>query len=146
MNFSIVYKLGYYFRRNSINYTNLFTSAQGSSDYGKRWQNPGDELQTNVPSTDFTTNSARDNFYAGSSVLVDKGDHIRLQYINLSYDINKQQWHGLPIKSLQIYANVNNIGILWRANKDHIDPDHNYGLYPLVNPRTYSIGLRANLN
>jgi hypothetical protein len=51
----------------------------------------------------------------------------------------------LAIKSLQLYANINNVGILWRANKDHIDPDYNYGgLYPLVDPTTYALGLRAS--
>jgi TonB-linked SusC/RagA family outer membrane protein len=145
LNFSIIYKFGYYFRRSSINYSNLFSNWQGNSDYEKRWQKPGDELVTNIPSLIYPVSSARSNFYAGSEVLVDKGDHIRLQYINLSYDIPVRHTGKLAIKSLQLYANINNVGILWRANKDHIDPDYNYGgLYPLVDPTTYALGLRAS--
>jgi TonB-linked SusC/RagA family outer membrane protein len=142
LNLSIVYKLGYYFRRNSINYSNLFKYWLGNSDFARRWQKPGDELTTSVPSMVYPAVTARDNFYAGSEVLVDKGDHVRLQYVSLSYEFTHERFKKLPLRSIQVYANVNNAGILWRANKDHIDPDYNYGLYPLTQPRTWSLGIR----
>lgn len=142
VNLCIVFKLGYYFRRTSINYSNLFKYWVGNADFAHRWQKPGDELVTNVPSMTYPSITARDNFYAGSEVLVDKGDHVRLQYINLNYEFSRQHFPKLPLRSIQLYANVNNLGILWRANKDHIDPDYNYGLYPLTQPHTWSFGIR----
>ena len=144
LNFSVVYKLRYYFRRTSINYTSLFGNWLGNADFAKRWQNPGDEIKTNVPSLAYPASSSLDNFYAGSESLVEKGDHIRLQYINLSYDLSKASWHPLPFKSVQLYVNVNNVGILWRANKYGIDPDAYNSIYSVPNPRTYSLGLRTN--
>lgn len=144
MNFSLVYKLGYYFRRRSINYSSLYSSWLGHADYAKRWQKPGDETITNIPSMVYPTTTARDNFYNGSEVLVDKGDHIRLQYINISYDLGNKLFKQTYVKSLQVYANVSNIGIIWRANKDHIDPDYNNGSYPLIEPKSYALGLRAS--
>eukprot|EP01132_Coremiostelium_polycephalum_P018522 gene18522-22078_t len=144
LNFSLVYKLGYYFRRNSINYTSLFNDWQGHSDYANRWQKKGDENLTDVPSLIYPNDNARDNFYSGSEVLVEKADHIRLQYITINYEIDKKQWRHIPFKSLQVYGSISNVGILWRANKLGIDPDFNYGLYPIVNPRTYSVGIKVS--
>jgi len=139
----ITYKLGYYFRKPSVNYTSLFREWNGHSDYEQRWQKPGDEAFTNVPSNLYQTNSNRDAFYAGSAALIEKGDHIRLQYINLAYEISKRQWRGLPIKSLQLYANVSNLGILWQESKSGIDPDFNLGNNTLKPPMTFTLGLKA---
>lgn len=139
----ITYKLGYWFRRSSINYTSLISSRDGHSDYSERWQKPGDELTTNVPSNTYTANSARDTFYSGSSVLVEKGDHIRLQYINLGYQLNGDQLKGIPVKSIHLYCSASNLGILWKANKAGLDPDYNWGSYSLKPVTTYSLGLRA---
>jgi TonB-linked SusC/RagA family outer membrane protein len=144
IDFSMIYKFGYYFRKSSVNYSNLFSNWQGHADYANRWQKPGDEQATNVPSLIYPASSARDNFYTGSEVLVDKGDHIRLQYINISYDITGHMLQKAGFKAIVVYANTSNIGIVWRANKDHIDPDYNYGRYPLIDPETFALGIKLN--
>lgn len=138
---NITYKLDYYFKRFSVNYYNLVNYYAVNKDYSLRWQKPGDEKTTQVPSMVYPENSSRDNFYNSSAVLVDRGDHIRLQDISLSYDFNKSSWHKLPLDHIKLYAYVNNVGILWRANKDRLDPDFPLGIPA---PRTYSIGLRAD--
>jgi len=143
LDIGITYKFGYWFRRSSINYTNLISSRDGHSDYENRWQKPGDELMTHVPANPYTSNSARDAFYNGSSILVEKGDHIRLQYINVGYQFNNTQLKGIGMKSLHLYCSVSNLGILWKANKAGIDPDYNWGTYSLKPVTTYSFGLRA---
>ena len=117
----VLYKFGYYFRRQSINYTNLFNPWIGHSDYSLRWQKPGDESITNVPSLVYPAISNRDAFYAGSEILVDRGDNIRLQYINLSYDVEHFSKH-FPVKRVKAFIIFNNPGILWRANKEKLDP------------------------
>ncbi|PRD46915.1 SusC/RagA family TonB-linked outer membrane protein [Sphingobacterium haloxyli] len=137
----LTYKFGYWFRRRSINYTELFNNWRGHSDYAKRWKTPGDELITNVPVNQYTTNSNRDRFYEGSNVLVEKGDHIRLQYINVGYDFKRLK----SFKSFQVYVNIHNIGVIWKANKANIDPDFNIGLGRVVNPTNYSFGIRAGI-
>ncbi len=141
----ITYKLGYWFRRQSINYTNLFTSWIGHEDYSQRWQQPGDENRTNIPSNTWQSDYSRDAFYRGSSVLIDKGDHIRLQYINLGYTLNKEAWKKIPFNSIQLYFNINNIGVIWRANKNGIDPDYNIGNNTLIPSIGYALGLRVKL-
>ncbi|MDX3913959.1 MAG: SusC/RagA family TonB-linked outer membrane protein [Pseudosphingobacterium sp.] len=141
----VSFKFGYWFRRNSVNYTNLFNNWVGHSDYALRWQKPGDEAHTNVPVNLYTTNTNRDAFYNGSSVLVEKGDHIRLQYLNLAYDFKIPANGKRGIKGLQVYFNASNLGIIWKANKAGIDPDFNIGSNSLINPANYSLGLKAKL-
>ncbi|MFF5383356.1 SusC/RagA family TonB-linked outer membrane protein [Pedobacter suwonensis] len=49
LSFNISYKLGYYFRRPSLNNPSLFSGVYMQPDYDRRWQKPTDELITNVP-------------------------------------------------------------------------------------------------
>lgn len=138
---NITYKFHYYFRRTSVNYFNLFYYYNVNEDYAYRWQKPGDEKFTQVPSLVYPANYSRDIFYNNSSVLVERGDHIRLQDISISYDFERTQWRKLPFDHIQLYGYVNNIGIIWRQNKRNIDPDYVFG-YPA--PRTYAFGLKAS--
>lgn len=135
----ISYKFGYWFRRSSINYSELFNNNRGHSDYALRWQKPGDELHTNIPAIDYESNNSRDHFVEGSSIFVEKGDHIRLQYFNLAYNLRRLK----NLKTFQIFVNASNLGIIWKANKSGIDPDFNINLNRYVTPANYSIGFRT---
>lgn len=139
----LTYKFGHYFRRPSINYVNLFSSLDGHSDYQKRWQNPGDEKLTSVPSMVYPLDNSRETFYNNSEILVQKADHIRLQYITFSYSLTKQQIKSMPLQSIQFYINVNDLGIIWRANKYHLDPDYAINAIPIS--KSIALGLRLNL-
>ncbi|QES88748.1 TonB-dependent receptor [Rhizosphaericola mali] len=145
ISFNIIYKFGYYFRRTSINYYNLFNGDynQDNDDYDHRWQNPGDEKHTNVPSLIYPADNNRDAFYTYSSALVEKGSHVRLQDIQLIYSLSKKQFPLCPFNDIRIYGYINNIGLLWRANKYNIDPDYANGGIPA--PRTYALGLKFDL-
>lgn len=140
---TLLYKFGYYFRKNAIDYGLLFSNTpQTSSDYALRWQNPGDEQRTSVPAMVYPDNTNRDAFYRYSSVLVDKGDHIRLQFVNLAFNImDGHGRHHDAIKNLDGFINLNNAGLIWKANKDGIDPDYPNTLPP---PATISFGIKAN--
>lgn len=138
------YKLGYYFRRTSVNYTALYSEWAQHSDYSLRWQKPGDEAFTSVPSSTYETNSSRDEFYAGSSALIERGDHIRLQYINLGYTIPEEMMKQKGLRNAQVYVNMSNMGILWKATRANVDPDYNMGSFNLLPPLTLTIGFRAN--
>jgi hypothetical protein len=140
LSFNIVYKLGYYFRRSSINYYNLFQgSSPGHPDYKRRWQYPGDEQRTYVPSLIYPADASRDLFYTNSEPLVEKGDHIRLQDIELSYKLQKKVLSRLPVQSIRFYLYANNIGLLWKANHQGIDPDN---ISDMPNPRTLALGIK----
>jgi TonB-linked SusC/RagA family outer membrane protein len=140
--FNITYKFGYYFRRPSIDYAALFINWKGHVDYQKRWQVKGDENITQIPSMpNIGTTALRDYTYTNSSILIEKGDHIRLQDVNFSYAFNKKKYPWLPFQNLSLYGYVNNIGMIWRANKAGIDPDYVFIPYPPS--KTYAFGLKA---
>lgn len=138
LSFNISYKLGYFFRKNTINYTNLFDSWIGNGDFEKRWQKPGDEKHTNVPSMVYPSDYYRDLFYQESDATVEKGDEIRLQDLNISYDLSPKN----KKLNFHFYLYANNLGILWKANKDGLDPDANNGI-PI--PSSISVGCKINL-
>lgn len=143
LDIGILYKFNYWFRKKSVNYTNLYRDWLGHSDYALRWQNPGDENFTDIPSNTFKTNSNRDSFYSGSEILVDKGDHIRLQYINLTYNFSNNNLRSLALDNLQMFFNISDLGLLWSANKSGLDPDYAAGNFMLVKPATFSFGLKT---
>ena len=146
LSFNVIYKLGYYFRRSSVQYDGLYNWLT-NKDFTKRWQKPGDELTTTVPSMQLPpVDDNRDFFYTYSQTLVDNGDHIRLQDITLNYDLTKSLWKSSPFINLTIYSYINNVGILWRANHNGLDPDvfSTTGTTSLPIPRTYSIGIKSN--
>ncbi|MDB5151445.1 MAG: SusC/RagA family TonB-linked outer membrane protein, partial [Mucilaginibacter sp.] len=134
---NISYRLGYYFKKSTINYYNLYNNWAGNSDFAQRWQKPGDEAHTHVPSMPALADDSyeRDFFYQYSSANVQKADNIRLQDLNISYRIPLAKNNTLHLKDLQVYIYGRNLGILWRANKLGIDPD-----YPdTALPPSYSI-------
>ena len=136
---NITYKLGHYFRRNSINYSALYQNWNGHSDFAGRWQQPGDEKTTTIPSMVYPANSYRDEFYLQSAVLVDKADIIRWKDISLQYNY-------VPVgrsffKQLQIFLYLDNIGTIYRATRYNVDPE--YGT--MVPPRSISFGLKTSL-
>lgn len=135
---NIAYKFGYYYRNSSINYNSLYSQGRGHADYGKQWRVPGDEQHTHVPSFSNAINSNRDSFYATSEILVAKGDHIRLQDVSINYRWPISAKMANYIKQLELYAYCNQLGILWRANNNGVDPD--YPVQPL--PKIYAFGLK----
>jgi len=138
---NITYEAGFYIRVPSISYYDLFgtnmVTSTGDLDYAKRWQKPGDEAFTNIPSmpTVANNNNDRDNFYRYSSALVAKGDNIRLQDISLSYDINNVKVINSIFSSFQIYTYYLSNIRLWRAAN-----------YQEQRPaQTISFGIRATI-
>lgn len=146
---NVTFKLGYYFRRPtiSLNYQDMLT-AYTNDDYSKRWMQPGDEEITNVPSLMYPSNSTRNTFYQYSEILVEKADHIRLQDIRFAYNFNDSKFKKGIVRGIEVYSYLNNLGFLWRANKNNIDPDViNTGstTHFLPSPFAISFGVQVNL-
>lgn len=121
LSFNVTWKAGYKFRRSSINYSNLFNSNAGHSDYFKRWQVPGDEAFTNTPSMPENADNNRDIIYLYSSSLIEGGSHIRLNDARLNWQLSNLVSN--LFKNADLYCYASNLGILWRANKRGLDPD-----------------------
>lgn len=129
LSFNVVYKLNYYFKHNTpvLDLPNLLTFQGMHADYGKRWRKPGDENITSVPSFSLISDPAKNDFYQNAAINVDKGDHLRLHDVRLSYNLVR------PAISFTLQAN--DLGILWKANDMGLDPDYakDYVLPPAKN-------------
>ncbi len=140
LGFNLVYKFKYFYRRQSIDYYNFHYMNKGHTDYDKRWKQPGDEQWTDVPSLVTPIDFNRDLVYGYADVLVEPGDHVRLQDVVVGYDLRLR---SKTIKSLRINGSVSNVGILWRKSRSGVDPD--YPMSFLAPNRIYSIGLNMGL-
>src|SRR5699024_1819615 len=137
----ITWKSNYVFRR-STHSPGLEYSAIYHMDYLDRWQKPGDEKHTYIPATSEISN---ENFRADMDKFenfVSKGDHIRLKDINLSYTLPGNMLAGLSIEKLQVYVYARNLGILWKSNKQGIDPDYIESQY--IAPKTFAFGVKCD--
>lgn len=140
LGFNILWKAGYYFRRGSVSYSSIFSDGVVHLDYLNRWKEPGDELNTNIPSMPAGANLRRDLSYSASDLLWERADHVRLHDISLSY---KWKVGGRSrLKDLTVFGYAKNLGIIWRHNRHKLDPA-TYSVYPV--PTQMSIGIKATL-
>jgi hypothetical protein len=140
---NVLYKLGFFVRKNGVTYEALFDNGIIQPEMEKRWRQKGDELFTNVPSMIYPIqDSYRDQFYNNSEANVIRGDNIRLQYVRLSYQVNKPVFGAKFIQSLELSCSANDLGFIWRASKDRLDPEFfgSEGRYLL--PKNYTVGCR----
>ncbi|WP_104382176.1 SusC/RagA family TonB-linked outer membrane protein [Sphingobacterium sp. HMA12] len=135
----IQYKLKYFFRKPTISYNSLYTNWNGHSDYSKRWKEPGDEMRTDIPALTYPASVQSEAFYQFAEPFVLKGDHIRLQYLNFAYDFSKGR-SRMPFERFKVFLSASNLGILWRANKEGLDPDYSYDNLMMVPSKTWSLG------
>jgi TonB-linked SusC/RagA family outer membrane protein len=148
----ITYYFGNVFLKQSVNSTN-YPAFQGQfygvlgrmEDLDKRWRQPGDEATTNVPGLANINNNSITR-YQFSDLLVRKGDNVRLQQISLAYTVPGHLLPRAVFKDVSVSANMRNIGILWRANGDGIDPlYYNTGRYAQLAPApSYVFGINAS--
>ncbi|MEN5193452.1 SusC/RagA family TonB-linked outer membrane protein [Sphingobacterium faecium] len=139
LSWNISYQLGHKFLRNSFDNTVFLNSDIGHADYARRWQKSGDELITDVPAFNYPANLGSQVFIR-SSALLENGGQIKLRDIQLSLDIpfaNK-----FKLKNCRVYAYVQNVGIIWRANKWGIDSEYGFSV---PEPIMSSLGLSFNL-
>ncbi|MGX5820189.1 SusC/RagA family TonB-linked outer membrane protein [Chitinophaga lutea] len=134
------YKFDYYFQRNVLNYSQLFQNYQGHPDFDKRWQQPGDERNTGVPSLIYPVVSNRESFYERSEENIRRGDQIKLRDVRLSYGWPLKVGSAGKAMRMQVYGTMGNVALLWTANEERLDAD-----YTETPPgRNYSLGVSVN--
>ncbi|OYD44518.1 hypothetical protein CHU00_16510 [Sphingobacterium cellulitidis] len=136
LSLGIAYRLGYWFRRSSVHYNTILGGIGGHGDFARRWQKPGDEKTTQVPSLPEAVNYNEVSFYQYAQVLMEPGDHIRFQDISLQYNWKPSSVFHQVVFNLY----VDNVGMIWKKTTSNLDPD-----YTLAQPpRTYSFGVKLN--
>lgn len=144
ISFNVIYRLGYYFRRPGVSLSQAEVLKFPHKDYSNRWQVPGDELRTNVPSITYPILDQKNQFYQRAEVLVESADNIRLQDVRLSYVIKRKQKKDI-FNQIEFYSYLSNLGIIWKASKLNLDPDVNYTSVLEAFPIPVSISLGAIL-
>jgi TonB-linked SusC/RagA family outer membrane protein len=145
---NIAMRFGYYFRKSSLNNTNLNNGTYMQADYNNRWQKPGDEKITDVPAVIYPVSISRSNFYQYSEVLVGRADNIRIQDIQLAYNFSKNRMLSNVFSSFRVYAYMSNFRPIWVKNKWGIDPELVSSTGSGYSPRTplaVSFGIQATL-
>jgi TonB-linked SusC/RagA family outer membrane protein len=136
----ISFKAGYVFRRESFYPNQEYVDPPNyHGDYFKRWKQPGDEKHTNVPAAG-PADTYLSQLYSRSAALISKGDHIRLQDVNLSYTLSNRAIKKYGLQNIKFYAYARDLGIIWRANKQGLDPDYPFAAYP--SSSSYALGLQ----
>ncbi len=150
LSFLIVYNLGYQMRRDVNQFYTGRLSRNLPEYFGNRWKQPGDELSTNIPKyiANPSANASQryTALYTNADINIINASYAKLRDMTLSYDIPEKILPRLGMQSLNVYAQVNNI-ILWRNNKDNIDPEY-YNLQTGTRqdrlPAFYTIGIKAS--
>lgn len=125
---NITYAFGHIFRRQSVNnypqYKGTFSGVIGAQkDLALRWKNPGDESTTDVPGL-VAINYNSYSRYQYADILVESASNIKLRQIALTYSVPSALLQKTIFKSLNAGISVRNLGMLWVANKEKIDPDY----------------------
>jgi hypothetical protein len=125
----ITYKLGHKFRTPTIDYTqlkNAFALNTVHEQFDERWKNPGDENRTDIPVLPEDPNSVRGywgSYTVNGSHRVESASHIRFNDVVLSYDLPRAWFKSIGLKSMNIGAQVRNLGVI-TFNDDNIDPEN----------------------
>ncbi|MHA4893572.1 SusC/RagA family TonB-linked outer membrane protein [Pedobacter sp. PWIIR3] len=119
LSFNVSFKLDYYIRNSQTDYFNVLAG----------------------------NNSLTNAFYLASAVSAAKGDHVRLQDVNLDFDAGSLLGKPAGLKRLKFYIYANNLGVLWKANKFGLDPDlvpqtQSNMIYPT--PASFTFGFKGN--
>jgi TonB-linked SusC/RagA family outer membrane protein len=152
LSFNITGRFKYFYRKPTLdlNYTTSYGGVTYIADYYNRWQKPGDEAFTNIPSMPYPNPSGmladRNTFYQYAEVNVRRGDNIRLQDIRLSYSWTNKNSKRVSIQNAQIFLYPNNLNlIIWRMEDDHYDPDvYGNGIPLAPSPKTWTAGVVLN--
>lgn len=141
LSFMLTFKAGHVFRRESMGPMGEYTGSY-HMDYFNRWQQPGDEQHTNVPAKIQERNTYLSIAYLQSEALVTDGAYVRLTDATLSYRLSPKWLDRSPFSTVRFYGYARNLGILWRANKQGIDPDYPTAAYPAA--RNFSLGVQLD--
>ena len=90
-------------------------------DFFNRWQQPGDEANTNVPAYTTASRPGR-NIYNYANIHVTSASYIKLRDISLSYELPDAIIQKINASRVSFRLMLNNV-MLWKANDKGIDPE-----------------------
>jgi TonB-linked SusC/RagA family outer membrane protein len=146
LNVGVVYSGGNYLRTNNIGSYKYLSNF--SNFYKDKWMIAGDEAKTNIPALTNDSKNFSDKYYNLSSSNLFDASNMRLKFVSLSYDMPSHIIKPLKLSSVVLRFQIENLGIIWRANKEGIDPDsHSVSGVRSTLPalKTYSFGVSVKI-
>jgi hypothetical protein len=135
-------RFNYFYRSPSYKSSEIIAGTGIHPDFNFRWQKPGDEKTTAILAFRPVPDLNKERLYEYSEENVRPADQVRLEFIQLGIAADQRKFDFLPCKSIFFYCTVSNLGILWRKNKLHQDPDAVQRAFPV--PRTISFTIKVN--
>lgn len=139
LNAQLGFKLGHFFRRGSYSSIGIIDGTNAHGDFYNRWQTPGDEKKTNIPSFDLTGNIRREAIFQYGEDLVLPADHIRFNYVRLGYRLEVSTGQRFLFRSMEINMGLRNLAIVWKKNSMGLDPEVPINGYPIRKQMTLQI-------
>jgi hypothetical protein len=143
LSFIITGKFGHVFNRMSFNYPTLWSSRVLPNKKLSEVMN-GDPMKiVPLPMND---NEPKfyfwDRFYPYMSYLVENGSHIRMQEVNITYNLKRSLAKALHVGGLQLYAQGNN---LFTILANHVGEDPEYPMGGMKPQPKFTFGLKLSL-
>jgi TonB-linked SusC/RagA family outer membrane protein len=101
-------------------------SQKYHKDVANAWQEPGDELVTNIPAAPRNSDETyylRGQAFTKSDYGIQDASYIRLKDITLNYRFDKSLLKKIGVRSASLQFQVRNLGLIWSANDKGIDPE-----------------------
>ncbi len=116
------------FAHSNVNIPRAEFDGNIHEEFANRWQNPGDELRTNVPSymPSLSASLARRdiNKYVFANTNVLSASYIKLRDITLVYRLSDAVNRKLHTDAISFRLQLSNV-MIWKANTYGIDPEFN---------------------
>lgn len=159
--------------RNSFKYKNFELITTVSGKFGHKFLMPG-IIGGNITQYNYTTSKASVNdwansnipktnpeenvdnsllktygslwayYYNNSTANVRDASFIKFNDIYFGYTLPKETLSRLKLQNVTLYAQMSNVGLLWTANKENIDPEYIPRITNTVKPpKTYTFGLKV---
>jgi hypothetical protein len=134
-----------------LNLARLDSEAMISNDnqaeaVNYRWRKEGDV--TSIPRALYGGDSNRNTLI--SDRFVEKGDYLRLNYVQLTYNVKKKFLKSIGLSRLNFFASANNLFVLTKYSG--VDPEVSYGGYgpscdygQTPRAKSYTLGITVGL-
>jgi TonB-linked SusC/RagA family outer membrane protein len=153
---NMVYSMGNVMR-NDVNtfYSGRMTAAGAfdgniNQSFANRWQNPGDEANTNIPSyvpQPFINFDRRNtDYYTKGDINVSDASFIKMRDITLRYSFSDKVLQSMHLAAFSLNLQMSNF-MLWKANHADIDPEYaNFQGVRLIPQTKHPVNLSLNIS
>jgi len=134
LNINTIFNLGAVMRRDVnqfytgrlSHFSGVFNAIDPNSEFANRWQKPGDEAITNIPSyvgnSSLSASRRNVNYYEDADINVLSASFIKMRDATLTYNLPPLLVKKINVDGITLRAGINNV-MLWKNNKYGIDPE-----------------------